>query len=208
MKYKELFRLYRYHKDVLEIISKNPFFGTFFTELNKRNRQITRLSPISIDAGPVLFYQNELLKRENRLKRFEELSAPEKYIKREKEMIEDSKWLLAEAKDAFKQITNEEWDKVSCGDIILSNKEARKVLANNKPTKEFKEHQRRLVNLSVRFRVFKRDKFTCIYCGQKSPNVVLELDHRTPVVKGGESKEDNLVTACFECNRGKKDSIV
>lgn len=59
--------------------------------------------------------------------------------------------------------------------------------------------------LSVRrrFEVFKRDDFTCRYCGRKSPAVVLEVDHIQPVCEGGCDDEINLVTACWECNRGK-----
>ena len=56
---------------------------------------------------------------------------------------------------------------------------------------------------SKRFEVFKRDNFTCRYCGKKPPAVVLEVDHVLPKCEGGEDDEFNLVTACFDCNRGK-----
>lgn len=61
------------------------------------------------------------------------------------------------------------------------------------------------VNLSkrTRFAVFKRDEFTCQYCGATPPNAVLEVDHIEPVAEGGSDDESNLVTACFPCNRGK-----
>jgi len=55
----------------------------------------------------------------------------------------------------------------------------------------------------VRFEVFKRDGFTCRYCGKKSPEVILEVDHAVPLAVGGSDDDDNLVTACYECNRGK-----
>ena len=55
----------------------------------------------------------------------------------------------------------------------------------------------------LRFDVFRRDNFTCVYCGGQSPQVVLECDHVTPVSKGGSDTMDNLVTACSDCNRGK-----
>jgi hypothetical protein len=54
-----------------------------------------------------------------------------------------------------------------------------------------------------RFRVFKRDGFSCQYCGQKPPHVVLEIDHIIPKSKGGRDDMENLITACFDCNRGK-----
>lgn len=55
----------------------------------------------------------------------------------------------------------------------------------------------------VRFTVFARDKFTCQYCGRKTPQVILEVDHVTPRSEGGTDEPTNLVTSCFECNRGK-----
>lgn len=55
----------------------------------------------------------------------------------------------------------------------------------------------------IRFDVFKRDNFTCQYCGRTPPAVVLELDHVIPKGKGGPDTIDNYITACFDCNRGK-----
>lgn len=56
-----------------------------------------------------------------------------------------------------------------------------------------------------RFEIFKRDKFACQYCGRTPPSVILEIDHIAPVSKGGKSDSINLITACFDCNRGKAD---
>jgi len=67
---------------------------------------------------------------------------------------------------------------------------------------------REIISDELRFNIFKRDNFTCQYCGRKAPDVVLELDHIRPVSKGGDKRESNLITSCFECNRGKKDSLV
>lgn len=55
----------------------------------------------------------------------------------------------------------------------------------------------------TRFEVLKRDLFTCRYCGQSSPAVVLEVDHVIPVSAGGSDDPMNLVTSCWDCNRGK-----
>lgn len=59
------------------------------------------------------------------------------------------------------------------------------------------------LSVRVRFEVFKRDDFTCAYCGRKTPTVVLEVDHVIPLCDGGGDDPLNLVTACWECNRGK-----
>lgn len=55
----------------------------------------------------------------------------------------------------------------------------------------------------IRFEVFKRDNFTCQYCGKKAPEVVLHADHIEPKSKGGKDTLLNLVTACIDCNLGK-----
>ena len=64
---------------------------------------------------------------------------------------------------------------------------------------------RKALSKKTRFEVFKRDLFTCQYCGAHPPAVVLEVDHVHPVAKGGGNDADNLVTSCFDCNRGKSD---
>ena len=61
---------------------------------------------------------------------------------------------------------------------------------------------------ALRFEVLERDQFTCRYCGQKAPNVMLEADHVIPWEDGGEDKLDNLVTACMACNRGRSGLII
>lgn len=62
---------------------------------------------------------------------------------------------------------------------------------------------RKALSKRLRFEVFKRDLFTCQYCGATPPDVVLEIDHIEPVAAGGGDDEGNLITACFDCNRGK-----
>lgn len=62
-----------------------------------------------------------------------------------------------------------------------------------------------MVSPGVRFKTFTRDNFTCQYCGRSAPEVVLEIDHKLPLSKGGKHNLENLVTACRECNRGKAD---
>ena len=54
-----------------------------------------------------------------------------------------------------------------------------------------------------RFEIFKRDNFTCQYCGAQPPDVVLVCDHITPIALGGSNDLENLITACEPCNQGK-----
>lgn len=62
---------------------------------------------------------------------------------------------------------------------------------------------RQTIGKKVRFEVFKRDKFTCQYCGRAAPEVVLHVDHIQPVAKDGDGDIINLITSCIDCNLGK-----
>jgi hypothetical protein len=53
--------------------------------------------------------------------------------------------------------------------------------------------------------VFKRDSFTCQYCGKSAPTVILHVDHIKPHSKGGSDDIINLITSCRDCNLGKSD---
>ncbi len=53
--------------------------------------------------------------------------------------------------------------------------------------------------------IFKRDRFTCQYCGDQPGSEELTLDHVIPRARGGESRWDNCVLACIDCNKRKAD---
>lgn len=95
-------------------------------------------------------------------------------------------------KDQFKKIDdfyiNEQWDKQILE--ILGKYE-------RLPWNEWK---------IIRERIFKRDNFTCVYCGATDKN--LECDHVHPISKGGSNLDENLATACEPCNRSKKDKLL
>ena len=63
--------------------------------------------------------------------------------------------------------------------------------------------KRPALSVKTRFEILKRDDFTCRYCGRRTPDVVLQVDHVVPVAEGGGDETDNLVTSCWECNSGK-----
>jgi hypothetical protein len=63
--------------------------------------------------------------------------------------------------------------------------------------------ERKRISKGVRFEVFKRDAFSCQYCGATPPGAILHVDHITPVAGGGGNDIDNLITACSTCNLGK-----
>ena len=65
-----------------------------------------------------------------------------------------------------------------------------------------------VLSKTLRFQIFRRDGFTCRYCGRRPPEVVLQVDHVMPLRHGGDSDPANLVTCCQDCNQGKRDEII
>ncbi|HUC25387.1 MAG TPA: HNH endonuclease [Streptosporangiaceae bacterium] len=63
------------------------------------------------------------------------------------------------------------------------------------------------VSSKLRYLVFRRDNYTCRYCGASAPDVQLEADHVMPRSKGGRDVLENLVTACQACNGGKSNAL-
>jgi 5-methylcytosine-specific restriction endonuclease McrA len=55
--------------------------------------------------------------------------------------------------------------------------------------------------------VMQRDDHTCQYCGQRLPRRELTIDHVVPRAHGGETKWDNVITACRQCNGRKGDRL-
>jgi 5-methylcytosine-specific restriction endonuclease McrA len=66
----------------------------------------------------------------------------------------------------------------------------------------------RLPSASVSFsrrNVFKRDHWTCQYCGVQPGGEELTIDHVLPRSQGGTSTWDNCVLSCIDCNKRKAD---
>jgi hypothetical protein len=63
--------------------------------------------------------------------------------------------------------------------------------------------ERKALSKKTRFEIFKRDGFTCQYCGKQPPDAILVVDHIHPVAEGGDNDHLNLVTSCEACNQGK-----
>jgi hypothetical protein len=55
----------------------------------------------------------------------------------------------------------------------------------------------------LRERIFRRDGYRCVYCGNVFPDEALSLDHVQPRMRGGDNSDGNLVTACKACNTRK-----
>lgn len=55
----------------------------------------------------------------------------------------------------------------------------------------------------TRANIYRRDAFTCQYCGEAFETEALTYDHVIPSARGGRRGWENIVTACVSCNRRK-----
>ncbi|MDE7169245.1 MAG: HNH endonuclease [Mucispirillum sp.] len=50
-------------------------------------------------------------------------------------------------------------------------------------------------------------KGECYYCGRVFPPDEITMDHVVPLIRGGKSSKNNIVSACKECNNAKKHKL-
>src|SRR3954467_4880591 len=51
-----------------------------------------------------------------------------------------------------------------------------------------------------REKIFRRDRYRCVYCGLVGTGAELTVDHVEPRMRGGDQSDGNLVTCCRACN--------
>lgn len=99
--------------------------------------------------------------------------------------------------------------------ISRKNSSSIKTPLDGKPSTEWIKEERAKLNrkyednMTLRELILKRDNYTCKQCGNSmttEPNLLLEVDHITPVSKWGPSIPENLQTLCWKCNRAKSNS--
>jgi len=86
------------------------------------------------------------------------------------------------------------------GDMSINIKDRSESVTQGHKTK-------RDINNRLRWIVAKRDNFKCQHCGWSPAKDIgdrkLEIDHKVPWSKGGETILENLQTLCSKCNGGK-----
>lgn len=80
-----------------------------------------------------------------------------------------------------------------------------KELSEDLKREDTEKHNRIPISNKLKHDIWRRDNFTCQYCGRTINKVDLEIDHILPVSKGGTNAPSNLQTLCFDCNRRKRD---
>ena len=82
-------------------------------------------------------------------------------------------------------------------------------LTPNRASRGHAQKPRRHTHPRQRFRIFLRDEFRCVYCGATpSDGVRLTIDHVFPYSAGGQTNDENLKTACVDCNLGKHGMVL
>lgn len=70
------------------------------------------------------------------------------------------------------------------------------------------KNQRKLATRKLREKIMQRDNYTCQICGKYMPDEVgLQVDHITPIAKGGKTVVSNLRVLCSKCNGSKHDKM-
>lgn len=96
---------------------------------------------------------------------------------------------------------SEKQDMPACLPLVSLTGDERAVMQNEQPAAP--PAARKPIGKKMRFEVFKRDAFSCQYCGAHPPDSILHVDHIVPVALGGGNEIENLITACAPCNLGK-----
>lgn len=98
----------------------------------------------------------------------------------------------------------------SCGQEYEAQRSTSKFCSDDcRYRKNSRASKRRRIPNDIRYRILRRDGFRCRYCGAEPARKELRVDHVVPIAAGGAPLAlANLVTACYECNDGKRDTVI
>ena len=88
----------------------------------------------------------------------------------------------------------EDWEKI----IRQSDLKEVEIVGGDKLKKVILRKSTRQIETSVMWEVFRRDNYTCLYCGNNK--VPMTVDHVVLWEEGGPSIVKNLITSCRKCN--------
>lgn len=72
--------------------------------------------------------------------------------------------------------------------------------------KAFVRKATRQIDEAIKWKVYKRDNYTCVYCGNSG--IPMTVDHYHPQALGGLTTLDNLRTSCRKCNKLKANRTI
>jgi 5-methylcytosine-specific restriction endonuclease McrA len=106
--------------------------------------------------------------------------------------------------DDFRQYTWADWSRLAprAGEPFLQAVRARFRVPEVLTLTRYDRTRPLTVTFSRR-NLFKRDHYTCQYCGARPGTSELSIDHIVPRSRGGVSNWENCVLACIDCNKRK-----
>jgi 5-methylcytosine-specific restriction endonuclease McrA len=106
--------------------------------------------------------------------------------------------------DSYEAYTWADWKRVKpvAGDALVGTVGGSVVAPQVIRVPEYDRVPNRGVTCS-RTNIFKRDRYTCQYCGGQPGTEELTLDHVLPRSQGGAFSWENIVLACVDCNQRK-----
>ena len=105
----------------------------------------------------------------------------------------------------YQQYTWDDWSQLTAdGDLFIQTRRSRLRVPEVVTLTQYDRIPTNHVTFSRR-NVFRRDAFTCQYCGVRPGSHELTIDHVTPRAQGGTSTWANCVLACVSCNARKAD---
>ena len=96
------------------------------------------------------------------------------------------------------EMDDEDWEKFLRQSDLMETEILTKA-KDGKLAKAIVRKSARQIDQRVSWQVYKRDNYTCRYCGQTG--IPLTVDHLVLWENGGPSTLDNLLTACKKCNK-------
>jgi len=72
--------------------------------------------------------------------------------------------------------------------------------------KAFVRKSTRQIDEGIKWRVYQRDNYTCVYC--ENTGVPMTVDHYHPQALGGITTMENLRTSCRKCNKLKANRTI
>ena len=96
-------------------------------------------------------------------------------------------------------LTRDEWSKLNHQLDVQEVEVLEKAGPNGELVKSIVRKSQRLIEQRVSWAVFKRDNYTCRYCGRDG--VPMTVDHLVLWEAGGPSVENNLTACCRKCNK-------
>jgi len=118
------------------------------------------------------------------------------------EVLENGKWFLPDfCKFQYGELSEQSRPHQTYIKKLKEYGLLNRVVVNNKSNTMSAKRKR--LTQKKKDEILSKYKYECQYCGEKNCDMV--VDHITPLIKGGDNSDDNLICTCVSCNSRKSD---